>query len=84
MLGGLAALYLLHRLGLWLEERGWLYYKYQKPGRSAGSCFTALQEVLEPPIQHVLHVEEEKRHQAEKETTEHDDPSQMEARKERQ
>jgi hypothetical protein len=65
ILSGLAALYGLHRLGLWLEKRGWLFYKHKKPSSSAVSCFVALQQVLERPIQHVLHVKDEKRHQAE-------------------
>jgi hypothetical protein len=65
IVGGLAALYGLHRLGLWLEKRGWLFYKHKKPSSSAASCFVALQQVLEPPIKHVLHVNDEKRHQAE-------------------
>jgi len=81
--GASAALYQLHRLGLWLDERGWLYYKYKKSSRSAGGCFIALEQVLEPPIQHVLHVKEEKRYQAEEERTDHDDSSQTEAQKER-
>jgi hypothetical protein len=63
--GGLAALYGLHRLGLWLEKRGLLFYKDKKPSSSAVSCFVALQQVLEPPIQHVIHVKEEKRNQSE-------------------
>ncbi|HWY87278.1 MAG TPA: hypothetical protein VNX28_11165 [Gemmataceae bacterium] len=64
-ISGLAALYGLHRLGLWLEKRGWLFYKHKKPSSSAAGCFVALQQVLEPPIQHVLHVNEQKRQQAE-------------------
>ena len=38
---GLAALYGLHRLGLWMEQRGWLYYWHKKPGAGARS-FVAL------------------------------------------
>ena len=62
---GVAALYGLHRLALWLEEHGWLFYKHKKPSSSAVSCFVALQQALEPPIQHVLHVNEEKRRHTE-------------------
>ena len=29
----LVALYGLHRLALWLEARGWLYYIHKKPAR---------------------------------------------------
>jgi hypothetical protein len=62
---GLAALYGLHRLALWLEDRGWLFYKHKKPSSSAVSCFVALQQALEPPIQHVLYVTEQKRRHTE-------------------
>jgi hypothetical protein len=65
ILSGLAALYGLHRLALWLEKRGFLFYKNRKPSSSAVSCFVALQQALEPPIQHVLHVKEEKRRHTE-------------------
>jgi hypothetical protein len=43
---GLATLYGLSRLGLWLEKRGWLFYKHKKPTSSAASCFVVLQQVL--------------------------------------
>jgi hypothetical protein len=67
IVGGPLALYGLHRLCLWLEDRGWLYYKHKKPSSSPASCFVALQQVLEPPIHHVLQVKEEKRCHAEQE-----------------
>jgi hypothetical protein len=65
IVGGLAALYGFHRLCLWLERRGWLYCKHKKPTTSPASSFVALQQVLEPPVQHFLHVKEEKRHHGE-------------------
>jgi len=46
---GPVALYGFHRLCLWLENRGWLYYMYKKPSSSPASCFVAMQQVLEPP-----------------------------------
>jgi len=64
IVGGPCVLYGLHRLCLWLEGRGWLYYKHKKPSSSPASCFVALQQVLEPPTQHVLQVKDEKRHHA--------------------
>ena len=73
-ISGLAALYGLHCLGLWLEKRGWLFYKHKKPSSTGISCFVALQQVLEPPIQHVLHVKEQKRHHAEEGVPGKDDP----------
>ena len=59
-------LYGLHRLCLWLEQRGLLFYIHKKPGSTAG-CFTALQQAIEPQTKHVLHVKEEKRQHSENE-----------------
>jgi len=61
VVGAATSIYALHRLCLWLEKRGWLYYKHKQPGSSPMSCMTALQEVLEPQTQHVIHVKDEKR-----------------------
>jgi hypothetical protein len=54
--GGLGGLYALHRLALWMEERGYLYYLHKKPSSSAASCFVAFQQVIEPKVEHVIHV----------------------------
>ena len=52
VVGELAALNGLHRLGLWLGQRGWLHYKRKNPSSgSAVGCFVALQQVLEPADQ---------------------------------
>jgi hypothetical protein len=60
--GGLAALYGLHRLGLWMERRGWIYYRHRSPrGGGSGGGFVALQEILEPPARHVFHITEQRR-----------------------
>lgn len=59
---GVAALYGSHRLCLWLEERGQLYYLKKKPG--SAPSFTALQEIVEPSARHVHHVRDEKRARA--------------------
>ena len=56
---GAAGLYALHRLALYLEERGHLYYINKKPKSSAIGSFVALQRALEPQVQHVIHVTEE-------------------------
>ena len=55
--GGLGALYGLHRLGLWMEERGYLYYWHKKPGSRPASSFVALQRAIEPRAEHVLRVD---------------------------
>jgi hypothetical protein len=56
---GAAGLYALHRLALYLEERGHLYYINKKPRGSAIGSFVALQRALEPQVQHVIRVAEE-------------------------
>jgi hypothetical protein len=57
---GVTAIYGLHRLGLWLEGRGWLYYRDRRP-RGGARSFVALQEILEPPTRHVFHIEDHQR-----------------------
>ncbi len=58
-LGLLAALYLLDRLGLWLEGRGWLYYRKKKPTSSRLSGFVIFQEFIEPSVKHIRHIHKE-------------------------
>ncbi len=59
-LGVVAALYGLDRLGLWLEGRGWLYYRRKKPTGSPASCWVAMQRLLEPGVKHVAQVGQER------------------------
>ena len=54
-------LYALHRFALYLEERGHLYYLNKKPRGGGGGCFVAFQQMIEPRIQHVIHVSQETR-----------------------
>ena len=50
-----AALYLIDRLGLWLEQRGWIYYrKHKASSGSLGNAFLAIQTALEPSKRHIL------------------------------
>jgi hypothetical protein len=58
-LGGLAALYGLHRLALRWEERGWIYYLKSKPSGGAAGCLGAFQEAIEPNVKHVIVVQRE-------------------------
>jgi len=63
--GGLPALYGLHRLCLWLEARGHLYYIHNKTRGSVPGSFVALQELVEPRSSHVVQIKEEKRGESE-------------------
>jgi hypothetical protein len=72
---GVTAIYGLHRLGLWMERRGWLYYRARRSGGGARS-FIALQEFLEPPTRHVFHIEEHPRWRFEVDVPGGDEPPQ--------
>ena len=58
VLAGAGGLYGLHRLALWLEVRGLLYYRHNKPPGGGLGCLVELQKAVEPRTQHVLHVKE--------------------------
>lgn len=56
-LGGVVALYGLHRLALHLEAQGHLYYLHRKPkGGSMLGGLVAFQKAIEPSTEHVLRV----------------------------
>lgn len=65
VLGGLAALYGLHRLALWLEARGHLFYLNKKPEGGMAKSLSGLEQFVEPQAKHVHHVREQKRHRSE-------------------
>ena len=65
-LAAVASLYCLHRLALWAERRGWIYYR--KRHGSSGTLSTAVLEVhslFDPSKRYVL--EEKRREQVEDE-----------------
>ena len=53
---GPLVLYGFHRLGLWMEEQGYLYYLHKKPKGSAAGSFVALQKMIEPRAEYVIQV----------------------------
>jgi len=54
----LVSLYGLHRLCLYLEQRGLLYYWHKK---SSGGCtYNPLQEFYQPETRHVIEVHEQR------------------------
>jgi len=60
ILAGVAvAVCLLDRLGLWLEYRGWLYYRRKKPSTSPLGMWVAMQQFMEPGFKHVREVGQE-------------------------
>ncbi len=79
ILGGVASLYALHRLALRLEERGHLYYLNKKPKSTAIGSFVAFQLMIEPQVQHVIHVTEESQLHGEKGESGQGDPDNPDA-----
>jgi hypothetical protein len=54
------ALYALHRLALWMESRGWVYYRKHKRGSAAmGSVMLEIQSFYRPSIEHVIEQKQE-------------------------
>lgn len=50
-------LFLLDRLALWAEARGWLYYRRRRPSStSVGNAFLEVQSLLEPSKREILEV----------------------------
>lgn len=64
----LVALYALHRLALWAESRGWIYYR-KKRGSSGtlSSAALEIQTLVEPAKRHVL--EQQRREPAQERET---------------
>jgi hypothetical protein len=48
-------LYGLHRGALWMERRGWIYYRDQRASTSSASnAFMQVQAIFEPRAEHVV------------------------------
>lgn len=57
IIAGLASLYALHRLALFMEQRGWIYYRHKRGSSGAlGTAFLEVQALLEPANRHVLEI----------------------------
>src|SRR6185503_10492179 len=60
-------LILLDRVAVWMEARGWIYWRKQKPaGKSGGGggmsgLLTDFQQLVEPQVRHVIQDREERR-----------------------
>ncbi len=57
-----AGLYALHRLALWMETRGWIYYMHSSGGSTrAGSAMLEVQQLLEPSKRHVIEIKQDQK-----------------------
>jgi hypothetical protein len=57
ILGAPAALYALHRLALWLESRGWLYYVHTS---RRSRIWLSLAAAFDPNARRILEIHEAK------------------------
>ena len=51
-----AVLYGLHRLAVWAERRGWIYYRERKGGGALGNALLEVHALLEPSRRRVIEV----------------------------
>ena len=67
-----AVLYGLHRVFLWMEEQGWVYYWHKRGAGNAGNVLMPIQAIYQPEVNYVL--EERVRLDAEAEEDESGEP----------
>ena len=66
-------LFLLDRLGLWAERRGWVYYRHRRSsGGAMGNAFLELQSFFEPAKRPII----EERKSLKKDAQDSGDPPQ--------
>jgi hypothetical protein len=55
------ALYLLDRLLLWMERRGWVYWRKttRNTGPGVGNALLEIQSLVEPGARHVLEIRQD-------------------------
>jgi hypothetical protein len=57
-----AGVYGLHRLALWMETKGWIYYVHTKASPSTlGTAMLNLQTILQPGAEHVVEMRQSRR-----------------------
>jgi len=59
MLGVCAALYFMDKLFLWLENKGWLYYRHRKAQKGImGNALLELNSFLQPSARHTIEMKQ--------------------------
>lgn len=60
IVAGCVILFLLDRLALWMESRGWIYWRNSKGcSTRIGNAFLTLQSILEPGKKYVIESRQE-------------------------
>ena len=56
----LVILFLLDRLGLWMERRGWIYWRKRRSKGTLGSTLLSLQDIFESgKASHILEIKQD-------------------------
>ena len=68
LIAAVAALVAIDRAGLWMERRGWIYWRKRQPDAARGTgggglsgVLTDFQALVEPQVRHVIEDREERR-----------------------
>lgn len=59
----------LHRLAIWAEARGWIYYKQKR--RPGGTGLSLIGQIYQPSIEHVVEQEQSDRIKADQDDSAH-------------
>jgi hypothetical protein len=59
--GAAVGLFGADRLFLWMESRGWIYWRRKRGSGGCARVLTGVQEFVEPQVQHVIQDQEERR-----------------------
>ena len=54
----LVGLFLIDRFGLWMEGKGWLYYRHKKPSGGIGNALQEFNALLNPSARQVIEVKQ--------------------------
>jgi hypothetical protein len=75
---------ILHLTALWMERKGWIYYKHNKPsGSRLGTAFLEIQSILEPDKKHMIELKSEMKKAVEESGDEPGDANKNEAKNEK-
>lgn len=63
IIGAIVMLIALDRMLLWMEAREWIYWRKRKPkgGGGIAAGLTAMHQLVEPDVQHVIEDREQRR-----------------------
>jgi hypothetical protein len=67
-------LFLVDRLGLWMERKGWLYYRYEKPKGGMGNALQEFNAFLNPSARHTLELKNKDKKQRDDQGDKKDHP----------